>query len=53
MSVLTCSSALLQVSALVHLVLRGTRTVLRGHMLSVSSDADSVYFSAEQKKLKL
>jgi hypothetical protein len=50
MTVLTCSSTLLQASALVHLVLGGTRTVLRGHMLSVSSDADSVYFSAEQKK---
>jgi hypothetical protein len=33
----------------VHRVLGGTRTVLRGHMLSVSSDADFVYFSAEQK----
>jgi len=48
MSVLTCSSALLQSSALVQLVLGGTRTVLRDHMLSVSSGADSVYFSAEQ-----
>ena len=48
MSVLTCSSALLQSSALVQLVLGGTQTVPRDHMLSVSSGADSVYFSAEQ-----
>lgn len=52
MSVLTCSSALLQSSALVQLVLGGTLTVPRDHMLSVSSGADSVYFSAHKKKKK-
>ena len=52
MSVLTCSSAFLQSSALVQLVLGGTLTVPRDHMLSVSSGADSVYFSAHKKKKK-